>query len=812
MEKIESEEQHIESVVNENEVKDPEFIEEEKQIEDDNSEERVEKELHLDKKAKSKRFYVMQTQNYDELDPSKLKFYSNRIYDIEKLKSLLKIHLTKQSGIYGIKNLGNTCYINTIIISLINCLDLVYYVFNKDYEKDLNPKSPFVGNIATKLFNLIEASWTSKRIGNNLDQGILVPFNFRQSAQSLSPLFVSNNQQDPHEFLILLLDALNSDLSIKKEKLLAFGSLLNPKSDDESDFSASRRFWLDHRFSNSSAIADMFHGQFKKTIICPDCVNHTITFEGFSTIDLALPSCFYVTFNLVKNYETISFDVLVSDAATFFDAENYINTYLDKKIKKIRYVLSNSNTQRLIKSSENIVSLSKKGNLLAFEINQDLYGDDYFPLLLFFIERNEISINDTLKINNKEKLEIENDNQQQLIKDKKDEKEEKEEKSKNGKNKKNNQKNNQINDNKEKENDNDKKNPKTDKKDQKVKNDKKDQKDKKDNKNKESKLDKKESNKIPNNISKKPEILKSFNFLSYSRVLPIDPYYTISELKQIVFLYILNHLSNKYTEQFNEEIKELNETEDKDDPSFWESLSSLYSKFQKKFLLPYILYISNENEFVQKVDYKKILINSFKDKQLCEELFSQMKNGMKFYIEFLKDFDKEQVNLNKIIRVKREGEYEEQSQAKEISLDDCFKHFQLFEKLDKQNESFCNQCNKRQCMFIKTEPYYLPKNLIISFKRHEASMINQSLIIKKNTTLVKYPVNSLVFDTYIPTEYELFSVCQHSGSNDGGHYFTNVKNKGAWYGVDDNTVFSSDEDSIVIEESYILFYRRKLIN
>ena len=84
--------------------------------------------------------------------------------------------------------------------------------------------------------------------------------------------------------------------------------------------------------------------------------------------------------------------------------------------------------------------------------------------------------------------------------------------------------------------------------------------------------------------------------------------------------------------------------------------------------------------------------------------------------------------------------------------------------------------------------------------------------------MVKYPVNNLKLDkcffsnTYYKENnisYDLYAVCQHSGSLEGGHYATACRNFGKWNELDDQTVFLSDEDTAISKEAYILFYRRK---
>ena len=61
-------------------------------------------------------------------------YYNKRVIEVEKLPTLL----TKDSnhGLTGLKNLGNTCYINTIIQCLSHSLELTYYFLAKLYVNE----------------------------------------------------------------------------------------------------------------------------------------------------------------------------------------------------------------------------------------------------------------------------------------------------------------------------------------------------------------------------------------------------------------------------------------------------------------------------------------------------------------------------------------------------------------------------------------------------------------------------------------------------------------------------------------------------
>lgn len=47
--------------------------------------------------------------------------------------------------------------------------------------------------------------------------------------------------------------------------------------------------WDDYLKRNDSIIIDLFHGQLKSTVCCPQCDNTSITFDPFCYLSLPIP-------------------------------------------------------------------------------------------------------------------------------------------------------------------------------------------------------------------------------------------------------------------------------------------------------------------------------------------------------------------------------------------------------------------------------------------------------------------------------------------------------------------------------------------
>jgi ubiquitin C-terminal hydrolase len=145
---------------------------------------------------------------------------------------------------------------------------------------------------------------------------------------------------------------------------------------------------------------------------------------------------------------------------------------------------------------------------------------------------------------------------------------------------------------------------------------------------------------------------------------------------------------------------------------------------------------------------------------------------------------------------------------KEPTLEDCLNYYVEGETLEGENAWYCEEKEKKINIKKKIQLWSLPNILVIDFKRFN----NQS---KKNQILITFPIDldlSKYVIGYKPEsyKYELYGVCNHSGSVLGGHYTSFIKNaNGKWYHFNDNEVTElASNDSIVSPKAYVLFYKK----
>ncbi|KAJ1817558.1 hypothetical protein LPJ56_004039, partial [Coemansia sp. RSA 2599] len=106
-----------------------------------------------------------------------------------------------------------------------------------------------------------------------------------QTIAQWAPQFRGYNQQDAPEFLAFLLDGLHEDLNRITQKPY----IEVPDADGRPDDVVAKEQWDIHRRRNDSVVVDLFQGQFRSTLVCPQCSRLSVTFDPFMYLTLPVP-------------------------------------------------------------------------------------------------------------------------------------------------------------------------------------------------------------------------------------------------------------------------------------------------------------------------------------------------------------------------------------------------------------------------------------------------------------------------------------------------------------------------------------------
>jgi ubiquitin C-terminal hydrolase len=152
---------------------------------------------------------------------------------------------------------------------------------------------------------------------------------------------------------------------------------------------------------------------------------------------------------------------------------------------------------------------------------------------------------------------------------------------------------------------------------------------------------------------------------------------------------------------------------------------------------------------------------------------------------------------------------------KSPSLSDCFDLYVEGEILDGDNCVLNEATGIKEAARKNLTFWSLPTILVIDIKRYNVSN-------RKNQILVDFPLTDLNLSKYVigynkeTYIYDLYGVCNHGGSVQGGHYTSYVKNANdKWYHYNDTSVTEVPEQihkqQIVSPKAYCFFYRKRAI-
>ncbi|KAI8831707.1 hypothetical protein BC829DRAFT_449264 [Chytridium lagenaria] len=186
----------------------------------------------------------------------------------------------------GLRNLGNTCYMNATLQCLSLTMPLSSYFARDCFVKHLNVRNSrgSRGVVAMEFAKLMK----SMSAGNG---EVVVPKDFKKTIGDLSDRFYGNQQHDSSEFLTFLLDMIHEDLNVAPDANSS--SPVHGDDMDEGGLSEedlAKRNWERYVRKNYSIVVDLFQGQLKSRLTCLTCGKSSNTFSPFMYLSVPIPT------------------------------------------------------------------------------------------------------------------------------------------------------------------------------------------------------------------------------------------------------------------------------------------------------------------------------------------------------------------------------------------------------------------------------------------------------------------------------------------------------------------------------------------
>ncbi|XP_043570525.1 ubiquitin carboxyl-terminal hydrolase 43a [Chiloscyllium plagiosum] len=196
----------------------------------------------------------------------------------------------KPPGVLGLKNHGNTCFMNAVVQCLSNTELFAEYLGLEQYRSELKqlrangtlgskePVSHSKAEVTEQLAALVRALWT-------LEYTPQLSVQFKNIVAKYGSQFRGNSQHDALEFLLWLLNRVHEDLNCSPNKNSK--SSIKPSNVGGETSAGSQQ--SSQQVGIHSFVQELFQAQYRSSLTCPHCLKQSNTFDPFLCISLPIP-------------------------------------------------------------------------------------------------------------------------------------------------------------------------------------------------------------------------------------------------------------------------------------------------------------------------------------------------------------------------------------------------------------------------------------------------------------------------------------------------------------------------------------------
>ena len=190
-------------------------------------------------------------------------------------------------GIVGLANIGNTCYLNSVVQALRNCVELTSFFIQGHQEEFYKNKDQAKPSIAmTRSYvELIKMMWGGKKPAFVRPDGFFQDM-CRAVQNTGFDQFQMRMAHDSHEFLMFLLDSFHESIAEEVNITIQRGP---PTNESEEAVQKALEAWKQQFQKSYSPLIDLLFGLYHREMCCQGCQKKSSSWEMFNCLKVAPP-------------------------------------------------------------------------------------------------------------------------------------------------------------------------------------------------------------------------------------------------------------------------------------------------------------------------------------------------------------------------------------------------------------------------------------------------------------------------------------------------------------------------------------------